>query len=100
MIMVEHMSLVSLYRLCVVYVSTNIHSLCPAHEDMFASALPLNVSKDLVAQSLKHENFASLYDLLKHRLSYNMLRYTEHRLPMAILSRLPRLVREAPSFLT
>ncbi|KAL3190337.1 hypothetical protein MRX96_019410 [Rhipicephalus microplus] len=66
---------------------------------MFASTFPLNVSKDLGAQSLKHQNFASLYHLLKYRLSCNRLRYIEHRLPIVILSPLFRLVREAPWYL-
>ncbi|KAH8030811.1 hypothetical protein HPB51_011855 [Rhipicephalus microplus] len=83
-----------LCRLCVVYVSENVHSLCPANEDIFASACPLGVSKDLVVQSLKQQNFTSLYHLLKHRLSRDGLRYIEYRLLVAILSRLPRLVRE------
>ncbi|KAH7982269.1 hypothetical protein HPB52_003558 [Rhipicephalus sanguineus] len=95
--MAKRKSPVSLYRLCVVYVSDTIHSLCPADEDIFASAFPLHVSKDLVVQSLKQQNFTSLYHLLKHRLSRDGLRYIEHRLPTAILSRLPRLVRETPA---
>ncbi|KAH7982270.1 hypothetical protein HPB52_003559 [Rhipicephalus sanguineus] len=95
--MAKRKSPVSLYRLCVVYVSDTIDSLCPADEDIFASAFPLHVSKDLVVQSLKQQNFTSLYHLLKHRLSRDGLRYIEHRLPTAILSRLPRLVRETPA---
>ncbi|KAL3180082.1 hypothetical protein MRX96_037466 [Rhipicephalus microplus] len=89
----------SLYRLCVVYVAENVHSLCPANEETFASAFPLGVSKDLVVQFLKQQNFTSLYHLIKHLLSRNGLRYIEHRFPVAILSRLPRLVRETPDYL-
>ncbi|KAH7961909.1 hypothetical protein HPB52_013270 [Rhipicephalus sanguineus] len=95
--MAKRMSIVSLYRVCVAYVSNTIHSLCPLHEDIFASTLPLHVSKDLVVQSFKQQNFTSLYHPRKHRLSRNGRRYIEHRLPTAILSRLRRLVREAPS---
>ncbi|KAL3180079.1 hypothetical protein MRX96_037464 [Rhipicephalus microplus] len=97
--MANRKSPASLYRLCVIYVSDNIHSLCPANEDIFASAFPLGVSKDLVVQALKQQNFTSLYHLLKHHLSREGLRYIEHRLPVAILSRLPRLVRETPAYL-
>ncbi|KAH8018473.1 hypothetical protein HPB51_007662 [Rhipicephalus microplus] len=89
----------SLYRLCVVYVAENVHSLCPANEETFARAFPLGVSKDLVVQSLKQQNFTSLYHLIKHLLSRNGLRYIEHRFPVAILSRLPGLVRETPDYL-
>ncbi|KAH7951514.1 hypothetical protein HPB52_010261 [Rhipicephalus sanguineus] len=88
---------VSLYRLRVVSVSDTIHSLWPAHEDIFANAFPLHVSKDLVVQSFKQQIYTSLHHLPKRRLSRNGLRYIEHRLPTAILSRRPRLVREAPS---
>ncbi|KAH8018567.1 hypothetical protein MRX96_018987 [Rhipicephalus microplus] len=97
--MSEHKFPASLYRLCIVYVSGNIDTLCPAHEDKFGSAFPLNVSKDLVGQSLKQQNLASLYHLLKHCLSPKGLRYIEYRLPTAILSRLPKFVRESPDYL-
>ncbi|KAL3245751.1 hypothetical protein MRX96_058277 [Rhipicephalus microplus] len=97
--MAERKSPVSLYRLCVVYVSGNIDTFCPAHEDIFASAFPLNVSNDLVWQSWKQRNFISLYHLLKHRLSPDGLRYIEYRLSTAILSRLPKLVCESPEYL-
>ncbi|KAL3226818.1 hypothetical protein MRX96_024645 [Rhipicephalus microplus] len=92
--MANRKSPASLYCLCVVYVSENIHSFCAVNEDIFASAFPLGVSKDLVVQSLKQQNFTSLYHLLKDRLSRDGLRYIEYRLPVAILSRLPRHVRE------
>ncbi|KAL3180081.1 hypothetical protein MRX96_037465 [Rhipicephalus microplus] len=74
--MVNRKSPASLYRFCVVFVAENVHSLCPANEDIFARAFPLG-----------------------HRLSRDGLRYIEHRLPVAILSRLPRLVRETPDYL-
>ncbi|KAL3180084.1 hypothetical protein MRX96_037468 [Rhipicephalus microplus] len=41
---------------------------------MFASAFPLGVSKELVVQSLKQQNFTSLYLLLEHHLSGDGLR--------------------------
>ncbi|KAL3250201.1 hypothetical protein MRX96_055591 [Rhipicephalus microplus] len=97
--MAEHKYPVSLYRLCVVYVSGNIHTLCSARGDIFGSALPLNVCEDLVRQSWKEQNFASWYHVLKHRLSPEELRYIEYRLPTAILSRLPKFVRETPDYL-
>ncbi|KAH8020030.1 hypothetical protein HPB51_023905 [Rhipicephalus microplus] len=97
--MAEHKYPVSLYRLCVVYVSGYIHTLCPAHGDIFGSALPLNVCEDLVRQSWKQQNFASLYHLLKHRSSPAELRYIEYCLPTAIPSRLPKFVRETPDYL-
>ncbi|KAH8036403.1 hypothetical protein HPB51_000301 [Rhipicephalus microplus] len=80
----------------VVYVSSNVHFLGPALQDIFASALPLNASKDFKVQLLKQQNFTSLCQLLKHRFSRNALQYMEHRLAMATLTRLPRLMHEAP----
>ncbi|KAL3197429.1 hypothetical protein MRX96_044899 [Rhipicephalus microplus] len=72
--MAEGQFLVSLDRHCFVYVSGNVHSLGPAQHDIFANALPLNVSKDLEVQLLKQQSFTSLCHLLKHRLSGNGLR--------------------------
>ncbi|KAH8036649.1 hypothetical protein HPB51_003242 [Rhipicephalus microplus] len=82
----------------IVYVSSNVYFLGPVHQDIFADALTLNVSKYFKVQLLKQQNFTSLCHLLKHRLSRNGLRYIEHRLPMAIITRRPRLMREAPCY--
>ncbi|KAH8024849.1 hypothetical protein HPB51_001482 [Rhipicephalus microplus] len=64
----------------------------------FLFAFPLNVSNDLVEQSLKQQNFFSLYHLLNHLSSHNGLRYIEHRLPVIILPWLRRLPREGPCY--
>ncbi|KAL3197431.1 hypothetical protein MRX96_044901 [Rhipicephalus microplus] len=80
------------------HIHRNVHFLGPVHQDIFADALPLNVSKDFKVQLLKQQNFTSLCHLLKHRLSRNGIRYIEHRLPMAILTRWPRPMREAPCY--
>ncbi|KAL3224040.1 hypothetical protein MRX96_049646 [Rhipicephalus microplus] len=97
--MAEDAKPVSLYRLCVVYVARTIDKLCSAHEDIYGSVLPLNVCKDLVRESWKEQYFAPLYHLLKYRVSPEELRYIEYRLPTAILSRLPKHVRESPDYL-
>ncbi|KAL3256541.1 hypothetical protein MRX96_046600 [Rhipicephalus microplus] len=86
-----------LYRLCVFFIYNNIESLLLAHEDTFASAFPLNVSKELAEQSLKQHNFTSWCDLLQYRLSHKWLRYFKCRLTTATLSQLPRFVGEALS---
>ncbi|KAL3256538.1 hypothetical protein MRX96_046597 [Rhipicephalus microplus] len=81
------------YRLCVVFVY-DIASLLPAHQDTFASAFLLNISKELAEQSLKQQIFTSWCELLQHRLSRKWLRYIEYHLTTAILSQLPRFVCE------
>ncbi|KAL3250203.1 hypothetical protein MRX96_055593 [Rhipicephalus microplus] len=97
--MAAHVEPVSLYRLCVVYVARTTDRFCSAHEDIYGSALPLNVCEDLVRESWKQQYFASLYRLLKYRSSPEELRYIEYRLPTSILSRLPKQVRESPDYL-
>ncbi|KAL3194982.1 hypothetical protein MRX96_015941 [Rhipicephalus microplus] len=61
--MAEHLSAVSLYRICIVYVSNSIHFLCPVPKDISGSAFPLNLSKHLVVESLKDENFTFVVPL-------------------------------------
>ncbi|KAL3200903.1 hypothetical protein MRX96_043258 [Rhipicephalus microplus] len=56
----------------------------------FTSIFPLNTCKELVKQSLKQQNFTSLYHLLPQRLSLKWLRSNKYRLTTAVLAQLPR----------
>ncbi|KAL3256537.1 hypothetical protein MRX96_046596 [Rhipicephalus microplus] len=51
--------------------------------------------KEFVEQSLKQQNFTSLYHLLPHHLSRKWLRYIKYHLTTAVLAQLPRFVCEA-----